>query len=54
MKKNQPIELPYVVSVRFSEADFRQIVTLVQTGRRTVSQTIRLLIESALRAPKAV
>jgi hypothetical protein len=53
MKKNSPIQLPFVVSVRFPEPEFRRIVTLAQTGRRTISQTVRILIESALRESKA-
>jgi hypothetical protein len=48
MKKNPPILLPFVVSVRFPEPEFRRLVTLAQTGRRTVSQTLRILVETAL------
>ena len=49
MKKNTPIELPHVVSVRCSDADFRRLLALAQAGRRNVSQTVRLLLEVALR-----
>jgi hypothetical protein len=52
MKKPKPIELPFVVSVRFPEQDFRRVVTLAQVGRRTLSQTVRLLLEAALRDPQ--
>jgi len=53
MKKNPPVQLPFVVSVRFPEPEFRQIVALAQAGRRTISQTLRLLVEAAFREPKA-
>jgi hypothetical protein len=49
MKKTVPIELPHVVSTRMSEADLRRLVTLAQAGRRTLSQTVRLLLEAALK-----
>jgi hypothetical protein len=52
MKKNTPVELPFVVSVRFSEPDFRRLVVLANTGRRTLSQTLRLLLESDLKTPQ--
>jgi len=48
MKRNTPVELPWVVSVRFSETDFRRLVALAHTGRRNLSQTVRLLLEAAL------
>ena len=51
MKKNTPVELPFVVSVRFSEPDFRRLVVLAQGGRRNVSQTLRLLLEPVLHTP---
>ena len=53
MKKNTPVELPFVVSVRFSEPDFQRLVALAQGGRRNLSQTVRLLIEAALREQHA-
>jgi hypothetical protein len=49
MKKNTPIELPFVVSVRFSEADFRRLQALSEAQRRPISQMLRLLLEPALR-----
>jgi hypothetical protein len=52
MKKHTPVELPFVVSARFSEPDFRRLVALATTGRRTLSQTVRLLMEAALREPQ--
>lgn len=52
--KKKPVVLPFVVSVRFPEPEFRQIVTMAQTGRRTISQTVRILIEAALREPQLV
>jgi hypothetical protein len=51
MKKNTPVELPFVVSVRFSDPDFRRLVVLANTGRRTLSQTLRLLLEPVLNVP---
>jgi hypothetical protein len=51
MKKTKPIELPFVVSVRLSEPDFRRLVALAQAGCRTLSQTVRLLLAPALREP---
>jgi hypothetical protein len=53
MKKNTPIELPFVVSVRFSEPDFGRLVAMAQAGRRNLSQTVRLLLEAVLREPQA-
>lgn len=53
MKKNPPVQLPFVVSVRFPEAEFRQIVALAEKGRWTISQALRLLVEGALREAKA-
>jgi hypothetical protein len=53
MKKNPPILLPFVVSVRFAEREFRQIVAKSQAGRHTLSQAVRILIETALRESKA-
>jgi hypothetical protein len=49
VKKPVPIELPIVVSVRFSETDFNRILQLAQAGRRNVSQQIRLLLEGVVR-----
>lgn len=48
MKSPKPIELPFVISVRFAEPDFRRLVALAKTNRRNLSQTVRLLIEAAL------
>ncbi len=51
MKRNQrtvPIELPIVVRIRFRVSDHERLVALARTGRRTLSQTIRLLLEPAL------
>jgi hypothetical protein len=48
MKKNPPVELPFVVSTRFSEGDFRRLVALARDGRRNISQTVRMLLEAAL------
>ena len=50
--KNTPVELPFVVSVRFSDPDFRRLVVLANTGRRTLSQTLRLLLEPVLHTPQ--
>jgi hypothetical protein len=49
-RRPKPVELPIVVSVRFSPPDFQKLVSLADAGRRNLSQTVRLLIESALRA----
>jgi hypothetical protein len=54
MKKNPPVELPFVVSVQFTEPDFRRLVALAQTGRRNLSQTVRILIEAAVRDARTV
>jgi hypothetical protein len=53
MKKNTPVELPFLVSVRFSDPAFRRLVAMAQGGHRNLSQTVRLLIEAALREPRA-
>ena len=52
MKKHTLVHFPFVVSARFSEPDFRHLVAMATTGRRTVSQTIRILLEAALRDPR--
>ena len=52
MKKTRTVELPFTVSVRFNEQDFRRLVAMAQAGRRNLSQTVRLLIEAALRADR--
>jgi hypothetical protein len=38
------VTLPKIVSVRFSDAEFDRLVRLSRTNRRTVSQTVRLLL----------
>ena len=48
MKTTRPIELPSLVSVRFPESNFRRITDLARTGHRTISQTVRLLVDAAL------
>ena len=48
MKIHPPVELPVVVSVRFSETDFSRIRRIALSGRHTVSQAVRLLLERAL------
>jgi hypothetical protein len=53
MKTPAPVTLPFVVSARFSEPDFRRLVAVANAGRRNLSQTVRLLLEAALRAPQA-
>ncbi len=50
-RPTRPVELPVVVSVRFPEADFRNLKALALSNRRTVSQVIRSLLEGALRQP---
>ena len=48
MKKNpKPVQLPFVASVRFADGDFRRLLALATTGRRNLSQTLRLLIDAA-------
>ena len=40
------VTLPKIVSVRFTEAEFNRLVHLSRTNRRTVSQTVRLLVST--------
>ena len=49
MKKPVPIELPHVVSVRFSDTDLDRLLKLAQAGHRNISQQIRMLLEGILR-----
>jgi len=45
----RPVELPVVVGVRFTLADVQRLTALATASRRTLSQTVRLLLEDALR-----
>ena len=47
------VTLPKIVSVRFTEAEFNRLVRLSRTSRRTVSQTVRLLLSGARRTESA-
>ncbi len=53
MKKQRPIELPTILSVRVRQDEYQHLMSLAQTGRRTLSQTVRLLLETALRESEA-
>lgn len=40
------------VSVRFTLGEAERLADIARTGRRTISQTVRMLLESALSAPR--
>jgi hypothetical protein len=44
----RPVDLPIVVSVRVPKKDFQHLKSMADANRRTLSQTVRLLIEAAL------
>jgi hypothetical protein len=50
----RPVELPCVVTARLAEPQFRELVTLAESSRRTLSQVVRLLLESAIRDNRSV
>ena len=43
------VTLPKIVSVRFSEAEFNRLLHIASSNRRTVSQTVRLLLSDPRR-----
>lgn len=53
MRKHE-IALPRIVSVRFTEAEFNRLTELSSANRRTVSQTVRLLVSDSAPTPSAI
>jgi hypothetical protein len=53
MKKSRPVRTyTETLSVRLTPAEARRLGELSVAGRRTLSQTLRLLLEPLLKAPQ--
>ena len=50
LERGTPLQSPLVAY----HPDFRRLVALANAGRRNLSQTVRLLLDAALRAAQAV
>ena len=52
MKKSKPVpQYTETFSVRLTAAEAQRVCELANTGRRTLSQTLRLLLEPVLTTP---
>jgi hypothetical protein len=51
MKKNTVRTFTETVSVRLTLAEAQRLYQLASTGRRTLSQTLRILLEPLLKTP---
>ena len=52
MKKNTVPTYTETFSVRLTPAEAQRVYELANSGRRTLSQTLRLLLEPALQTPQ--
>ena len=52
MKKNTVPTYTETFSVRLTPAEAQRVCELANTGRRTLSQTLRLLLDPALHSPQ--
>ena len=53
MKKSKPVPTyTETFSVRLTVAEAKRLCDMAHAGRRTLSQTLRLLLEPALKAPQ--
>ena len=53
MKKNPVPTYTETVSVRLTPAEARRLYEISAAGRRTLSQTLRIMLEPVLKTPQA-